>query len=82
MKYRCKVCGQVFEVKDGEEPVCPVCKAKGEQVVPYVEEEMTWAAEHVIGVAKGVDSEVLEGLRTHLLSLSNPRKRNFSNSVQ
>ena len=65
MKYRCKVCGQVFEVKDGEEPVCPVCKAKGDNVVPYVEEELSWPAEHEIGVAKGVDAEVLEGLRTH-----------------
>ena len=26
---------------------------------------MTWADEHVIGVAKGVDPEVLEGLRAH-----------------
>ena len=25
--------------------------------------EMTWAAEHVVGVAKGVDEEILQGLR-------------------
>ena len=25
--------------------------------------EMTWAAEHVVGVAKGVDPEIIEGLR-------------------
>ena len=24
---------------------------------------MTWAAEHVVGVAKGVDPEIIEGLR-------------------
>ena len=30
MKYKCKVCGAVFEVKAGEEPVCPVCGARGE----------------------------------------------------
>ncbi|MBR3041091.1 MAG: rubrerythrin family protein [Eubacterium sp.] len=25
MKYRCKICGEVFEVPDGETPFCPVC---------------------------------------------------------
>ena len=29
-KYRCNVCGEVFTVKDGEEAVCPLCKAKGD----------------------------------------------------
>lgn len=63
MKYKCLVCGQVFEVPDGEEPVCPVCHVKGDKLVPYIEEEMTWADEHTIGVAKGVDEEILQGLR-------------------
>ena len=31
-KYKCKLCGEIFEVKDGEEPVCPVCGAKGESL--------------------------------------------------
>lgn len=65
MKYKCKICGQVFEVKDGEKPVCPVCKAEGDQLVPYVEEELTWVAEHSVGVAKGVDAEIYEGLKSH-----------------
>ena len=30
--YKCKVCGQVFEVADGETPVCPVCKASGDKL--------------------------------------------------
>ena len=34
MKYKCLVCGIVFDVKDGEEPVCPKCKAKGDKLVP------------------------------------------------
>ena len=25
MKYRCKICGEIFEVAEGETPVCPVC---------------------------------------------------------
>ena len=31
--YKCMVCGKVFEVEDGVEPVCPLCKAKGDKVV-------------------------------------------------
>lgn len=31
-KYKCKVCGEVFEVADGVEPVCPRCKAKGDKL--------------------------------------------------
>ena len=37
MKYLCKVCGEVFEVKDGEEPVCQRCRATGEKLEPIVE---------------------------------------------
>ncbi len=29
-KFVCKKCKAVFEVKDGETPVCPICKATGE----------------------------------------------------
>ncbi len=31
-QYKCKICGEVFEVKDGETPVCPVCKATGDNL--------------------------------------------------
>ena len=31
-RYRCKVCGQVFEVYDSEAAVCPLCKAAGDQL--------------------------------------------------
>ena len=31
-KYKCKICGEVFEVKDGETPVCPLCKATGDKL--------------------------------------------------
>ena len=67
MKYRCKVCGQIVEVAEGEP--CPICGAKHEKLVPIKEEDnnanLEWACEHVIGVAKGVDSFVLEGCRDH-----------------
>ena len=29
VKYRCKICGEVFEVPEGVEPVCPKCGMKG-----------------------------------------------------
>ena len=31
-QYKCKVCGKVFEVKEGETPVCPLCKATGDSL--------------------------------------------------
>ena len=29
MKYKCKVCGEIFEVKDGDAAQCPRCKTTG-----------------------------------------------------
>ena len=37
--FRCKICNAVFEVTDGVEPVCPVCKAKGENLEEIKEEK-------------------------------------------
>ena len=31
-KYRCKVCGEVFEVEGDQEAVCPLCKATGDKL--------------------------------------------------
>ena len=61
MKFRCTVCGYVHE---GAEPpaACPQCKAPASKFVPVEENKMDWAAEHVVGVAKGVDPEIIEGL--------------------
>ena len=30
--YKCKICGEIFTVKDGEEAVCPKCGAKGDKL--------------------------------------------------
>ena len=32
-KYKCKLCNAFFEVSEGETPVCPACKASGDNVV-------------------------------------------------
>ena len=63
MKWVCPVCGYVHE---GPEPPekCPVCKVPGSKFIKQ-EGEMTWAAEHVIGVAKDVPEEIKAGLRAN-----------------
>ncbi len=30
--FKCKICGKIFDVEDGVEPVCPLCKAKGDKL--------------------------------------------------
>ena len=61
-KYVCSVCGYVHE---GNEPpaVCPQCKAPASKFVEQKEDAVAWADQHVVGVAKGVDPEIVEGLR-------------------
>ena len=62
MKWTCTICGYTCE---GDQPPaqCPICKAPAEKFKAVEEGEMNWAAEHVLGVAKGVDEEILQGLR-------------------
>ena len=61
MKYVCKVCGYVHEGPEAPEQ-CPVCKVPASKSTQQSGEK-TWAAEHVIGVAQGVDEEIIAGLR-------------------
>ena len=61
MKYVCTVCGYVHEGDSAPES-CPVCKAPAEKFKAQTGER-SWAAEHVLGVAQGVDAEILQGLR-------------------
>ena len=62
-KWRCTVCGYVHEGVTPPE-FCPQCKMPASKFVE-VEEEMVWAAEHVVGVAKGVREDILEDLRAN-----------------
>ena len=55
-KYVCPVCGYVHE-GDNPPEFCPVCKVPGSKF-KKVEEEMAWAAEHVIGVGKEIPDTV------------------------
>ena len=62
-KWVCPVCGYVHE---GDVPPekCPQCGVAGSKFTEQ-KAEMNWAAEHVVGVAAGVDAEILEGLRAN-----------------
>lgn len=65
-KFICTVCGYIHEGDEAPE-VCPQCKQPKEKFKEYVAQEggLTFVDEHVIGVARGVDAEVLEGLKAH-----------------
>ena len=60
-KFVCIICGYVYEGEAAPE-ACPVCKAPASK---FIEQsgEMTWAAEHVVGVANGAPQEIIDGLR-------------------
>ena len=64
-KYVCPICGYVHE---GNEPPekCPICGAAGETFTMQ-EGERVWADEHKVGVAQGLDPEVVEGLRQNFV---------------
>ena len=64
-KWRCLICGEIVE-SDVRPDKCPLCKAPGEKFVEVVEEGMTWAAEHIVGIGKkDASEEIIEGLRAN-----------------
>ena len=60
-KWVCPVCGYVHE---GDQPPekCPLCGVAGSKFKEQAD-EMTWAAEHVVGIAQDVPEEIKAGLR-------------------
>ena len=63
-KWKCTICGEIVESETRPDK-CPLCKASGEKFVEVKEDELTWAAEHVVGVAKDAPEEIKEGLRAN-----------------
>ena len=63
-KYVCPVCGYVYE---GEEAPaeCPICHAPGSSFKVEEADAPTWAAEHVVGVAKGAPQDIIDDLRAN-----------------
>ena len=62
-KFVCSVCGYVYE---GTEPParCPQCGAPASKFVEQAG-DMTWAAEHVVGVAADVPEDIKADLRAN-----------------
>ncbi len=60
-KFVCSICGYVHEGDSAPEK-CPQCGAPASKFVEQAGEK-SWAAEHVVGVAKDVPADILEGLR-------------------
>ncbi len=62
-KFVCSVCGYVYEGEAAPE-FCPVCKAPASKFIEQ-SEEMTWASEHVVGVAQGAPEDIIVDLRAN-----------------
>ena len=60
-KWVCMVCGYVHEGATPPER-CPQCKAPAAKFQEQAG-DMTWAAEHVVGVAQGAPEDILNDLR-------------------
>ena len=65
MKFVCQVCGYVHE---GDTPPekCPVCGVPASKFTKQ-EEEMMWAAEHVVGVASDAPDDIKDDLRANYM---------------
>ena len=72
-KWVCPVCGYVWEGESAPD-FCPQCKVPGSKFTEQ-KGEMTWAAEHVVGVGKkfgadvpaDVQEKILEGLNANFM---------------
>ena len=65
-KFVCSVCGYVHEGDSAPER-CPQCKVPAEKFNKQDEGKMTWAAEHVVGVAEGAPEDIIMDLRANYM---------------
>ena len=65
-KWICSVCGYVHEGSEAPE-FCPQCKQPREKFTELKEEGLSFVTEHVIGVAKGCDEEMIKDLNAHFM---------------
>ena len=64
-KWVCSVCGYVHEGDTAPEK-CPICKAPASKFIEQAG-DMTWAAEHVVGVGKSFGEDVPEEVREQII---------------
>lgn len=62
-KFVCTVCGYVYE-GDAAPEKCPQCNAPASKFKKQ-DDEMSWAAEHVVGVAQGASEDIMADLRAN-----------------
>lgn len=62
-KFVCQVCGYVHVGNEAPD-FCPQCKAPKSKFVEQ-SSEMSWAAEHVIGIAQGASEDIMADLRAN-----------------
>ncbi len=62
-KFVCSVCGYVYEGEAAPEK-CPQCQAPASKFTEQTG-DLSWAAEHVVGVAQGVREDIIEDLRAN-----------------
>ena len=67
-KFICTVCGYIHE-GDAAPEKCPLCKAPASKFKEMEEAEggLQFVDEHVIGVAKGCDDEMIKDLNNHFM---------------
>lgn len=64
-KFICAVCGYIHEGTEAPEK-CPLCGAPASKFSEMKESEgLSFETEHVIGVAKGCDEEMIKDLNAH-----------------
>jgi len=64
--YVCTICG--YSQEGASAPAaCPQCGVGADKFTEQSGEGLAFADEHRIGVAQGVDAEVVEGLRQHFM---------------
>ncbi len=65
-RWMCSVCGYIHEGPEAPER-CPQCKQPKEKFVELQSDKLEFATEHIIGVAKGCDEEMIKDLNAHFL---------------
>ena len=64
-KFICAICGYIYEGTEAPER-CPQCKAPASKFSEMKESEgLSFETEHVIGIAKGCDEEMIKDLNAH-----------------
>ncbi|WP_300385046.1 NADH peroxidase [Clostridium sp.] len=64
-RFVCTVCGYIH-TGDTPPDICPICKA-GSDKFKELTDNMNWADEHIIGIAKDVSPEIIEALRANFI---------------